>query len=57
MSAPSAKISGDLRQAELRDRAHLDQPGSPESACSTRAVICRSTSSGESAGAVVLTWT
>ena len=48
------KGDDDLRQAELRDRSKFSRPGSPLITCSMGNVICRSTSSGESDGIVVL---
>src|SRR3990172_1566373 len=56
MSVPSWKVTTTCDNPNLEMDRTISRPGSPLIACSTGKVICRSTSSGASEGATVLTW-
>ena len=57
MLVSSSKIATTCEKPNFETDRTVVKPGKPEIDCSTGNVICRSTSRGESAGAVVLTWT
>ena len=59
MSVSSAKVAVIWENPNFEIERTWSSPGIPPIACSSGAVICRSTSSGESAGATVCTatWT
>ncbi len=57
MSVSSSKIAVTCENPNFESERTSTRPGRPEMACSATKVICRSTSTGESSGAVVLTCT
>ena len=57
MSVPSSNVTVTCESPNFEIDRTSSSPGRPEIACSTRVVIWRSVSSGESDAATVLTWT